>query len=72
LSSSGAIKDGPAALQVLRDRFREGIPARAHSDEITDAGIIYGVLSKLGGTRLVGDAKQTVDGTYWNGLPLGN
>lgn len=72
LSSSGAIKDGPAALQVLRDRFREGIPARAHNDEISDAGIIYGVLSKLGGTKLVGDATQMAEGTYWNGLPLGN
>ena len=72
LSSSGAIKDGPAALQVLRDRFREGIPARAHRDEVNDAGIIYGVLSELGGTKLVGKATQMVDGTYWNGAPLGN
>jgi len=72
LSSSGDIKDSPAALQVLRDRFREGIPARAHADEVRDAGIIYGVLSALGGPKLVGDAKQMVQGTYWNGSPLGN
>lgn len=72
LSSSGAIKDGPAALQVLRDRFREGIPARTHADEIKDAGIIYGVLSTLGGTKLVGDATQMVEGTYWDGAPLDN
>ena len=72
LSSSGAIKDGPAALQVLRDRFREGIPARAHEEEINDAGIIYGVLSTLGGTKLVGKATQMVEGTYWDGAPLGN
>lgn len=70
LSSSGAIKDGPAALKVLRDRFREGIPARAHEDEVADAGIIYGVLSELGGKKLVGNATQMVDGTYWNGAPL--
>ena len=56
LSESGAIKDGPEALKVLRDRFREGIPARDLDDEVTDAGAIFSVLAELGGKKLVGDA----------------
>ena len=67
LSESGAIKDGPAALKVLRDRFREGIPARELADEVTDAGAIFSVLAKLGGKKLVGDADTMADGTYWMG-----
>ncbi|MFK7861451.1 MAG: ABC transporter substrate-binding protein [Granulosicoccus sp.] len=72
LSSSGAIKDSPEALVILRDRFREGIPARAHEDEVADAGRIYEVLSKLGGKKLVGDSTIMVEGTYWDGAPLSN
>lgn len=67
LSSSGAIKDGPDALGILRDRFREGIPARELNDEIIDAGTIYGVLAKLGGKKLVGDSTEMAEGTYWMG-----
>ncbi len=70
LASSGAIKDSPEAMRVLRDRFREGIPARAHEQEIADAGLIYKVLSKLGGKKLVGNSTVMVEGTYWNGAPL--
>lgn len=72
LSSSGAIKDSPEALVVLRDRFREGIPARAHEEEVADAGLIYGVLSELGGKKLVGNSTVMVEGTYWGGAPLSN
>jgi len=67
LSSSGAIKDGPAALMVLRDRFREGIPSREFSDEVNDAGAIFSVLAELGGKKLVGNADKMADGTYWMG-----
>lgn len=70
LADSGAIKDSPEALIVLRDRFREGIPQRTHDDEVTDAALIYGVLSELGGTKLVGSATEMAEGTYWNGAPL--
>ena len=65
LKESGAIKDGPDALAVLRDRFREGIPARGIADEVVDAAIVYEVLEGLGGAKLVGDSKVLVDGTYW-------
>lgn len=67
LSESGAIKDGPAALKVLRDRFREGIPARALDEEVADAGVIYSLLSDLGGKKLVGNAETMASGTYWTG-----
>lgn len=67
LAQSGAIKDGPDALKVLRDRFREGIPARSLVEEVLDAGVIYGVLAQLGGKKLVGDSATLADGTYWLG-----
>lgn len=67
LAQSGAIKDGPDALRVLRDRFREGIPARSLVEEVLDAGVIYGVLAQLGGKKLVGDSATLADGTYWLG-----
>lgn len=70
LADHGDIKDSPAALQALRDRFREGIPSRPHQEEVRDAGIIYGVLSELGGRKLVGDSPEMVAGTYWAGAPL--
>jgi len=67
LADSGAIKDGPEALSLLRDRFREGIPTRVLSEEIDDAGVIYGILAELGGEKLVGEAREMVPGTYWTG-----
>ncbi len=67
LADSGAIKDGPEALAKLRDRYREGIPARALPDELRDAGTIYGVLADLGGEKLVGAAREMAAGTYWAG-----
>ena len=67
LADSGAIKDGPEALVVLRDRFREGIPVRPLDEEIGDAGLIYGLLAELGGEKLVGDAPTMAEGTYWEG-----
>ena len=65
LGSSGAIKDKGAALTTLRDRFREGIPARPIADEIADAGKLYKVLAELGGPKLVGESPIMVEGTYW-------
>ena len=70
LADNGDIKDGPAALQVLRDRFREGIPGRSPEEEVRDAGVIYSVLSELGGRKLVGDSTEMAEGTYWRGAPL--
>lgn len=72
LGESGAIKDKGAALTTLRDRFREGIPSRAVSDEIDDAGMLYKVLAELGGKKLVGDSPVMVEGTYWPQLVKDN
>ncbi len=66
LKDTGAIKDGPDALAVLRDRFREGIPVRDIDEEIVDAAIVYSVLEGLGGAKLVGDSKVMAEGTYWD------
>lgn len=65
LADSGAIKDKEAALNALRDRFREGIPARPVLDEIADAGKLYKVLATLGGPKLVGESPVMAEGTYW-------
>lgn len=67
LADTGAIKDGPEALARLRDRFREGIPTRALDEEIEDTRLIYALLAELGGDKLVGDAPEMVEGTYWTG-----
>lgn len=68
LADEGAIKDGPEALILLRDRFRQGIPRRPLDEEIRDAGVIYSLLVDLGGEKLVGDATELVEGTYWEGV----
>lgn len=68
LNESGAIKDKDAALLALRDRFREGIPARELKEEVVDAGTVYGILAELGGKKLVGDSPTMAEGTYWSKL----
>ncbi|MFK7892949.1 MAG: ABC transporter substrate-binding protein [Granulosicoccus sp.] len=70
LAESGAIKDKPEALLVLRDRFREGIPVRAHDEEVQDAALVFGLLGELGGAKLVGRSPVMTEGTYWSGAPL--
>ena len=67
LADVGAIKDGPEALTVLRERFREGIPVRDLDEEIRDADVVYALLAELGGRKLVGEATSMTEGTYWQG-----
>lgn len=55
-------------LEVLRDRYREGIPRRPVSEEERDAAKLYEVLSALGGEKLVGKAREMAPGTYWAAL----
>ncbi len=52
-------------LEILRDRYREGIPARPVDDEQADAEKLYAVLAELGGPRLVGSALVLAEGTFW-------
>ena len=55
-------------LEVLRDRYREGIPNRPLAEEESDAAKLYEVLAQLGGEKLVGKARQMAPGTFWAAL----
>jgi NitT/TauT family transport system substrate-binding protein len=54
-----------AALKILRDRYRAGIPRRPIADEEADARVLYGVLARLGGAELVGPARELAPGTFY-------
>jgi NitT/TauT family transport system substrate-binding protein len=54
-----------AELEKLRDRYREGIPARTIAEEEADAGKLFRVLAEIGGEKLVGSAPEMAPGTYW-------
>lgn len=58
-----------AALRILRDRYREGIPRRPIADEETDARVLYRVLATIGGTELVGPARELDPGTFYRAIP---
>lgn len=68
LGETGAIKDDEAARNVLRDKFRAGIPTAKPSQEVADASRLYEVLAELGGKKLVGDSATMAEGTYWSVL----
>jgi NitT/TauT family transport system substrate-binding protein len=54
-----------AALRILRDRYRGGIPRRPIADEEADARVLYRVLAQLGGAELVGPAPELAPGTFY-------
>jgi NitT/TauT family transport system substrate-binding protein len=54
-----------AALKILRDRYRAGIPHRPIADEEADARVLYAVLARLGGAELVGPAPALAPGTFY-------
>lgn len=68
LARDGVIKDEGAAFTALRDRYREGIPARPAEEEEVDAAALYEVLAGLGGEKLVGASPSMAPGTYWSRL----
>ena len=55
-------------LEMLRERYREGIPNRPVADDERDAARLYEVLAELGGDKLVGNARQMAPGTFWAAL----
>ena len=59
----------PKALAIFRQRYSEGIFRRNIADEETDARALYGVLAEVGGTELVGSARELDRGTFYH---LGN
>jgi NitT/TauT family transport system substrate-binding protein len=54
-----------AALDIYRQRYREGIPHRPLAEEVTDARALYRVLAEVGGTDLVGPARELDPGTFY-------
>ncbi len=48
----------PAALAIYRQRYSEGILRRPLADEEADARALYQVLAEVGGTELVGPARE--------------
>jgi NitT/TauT family transport system substrate-binding protein len=55
----------PKGLTIYRERYREGIPRRAIAEEEADARGLYRVLADVGGTDLVGMAKELDKGTFY-------
>ncbi|MBC8130745.1 MAG: ABC transporter substrate-binding protein [Rhizobiaceae bacterium] len=57
-----------AEFLLMRQRYRDGIPARPVAEEERDAATLYKVLEELAGETLVGPGKVLDPGTYWAGL----
>lgn len=55
----------PQALAVYRARYSEGIWRRPIAEEIADARALYRVLAEVGGTQLVGSARDLDPGTFY-------
>ena len=53
-----------ATLAAYRNRYREGIPRRDVDAEEAAARMLYAVMAELGGTELVGPARELAAGTY--------
>ena len=54
----------PAELDALRDAFRAGIPMHWGSGERREAGALYALFAKVGGSALVGSSKSLQPGTF--------
>jgi NitT/TauT family transport system substrate-binding protein len=55
-----------AGLEIYRQRYSEGIPRRPIQDEKHDATALYHVLAEVGGTELVGPARDLDKGTFYD------
>jgi NitT/TauT family transport system substrate-binding protein len=55
----------PNALAIYRQRYGEGIMRRPVADEEDDARALYLVLAEVGGTELVGPARELAPGTFY-------
>jgi len=55
----------PAALALYRTGYSEGIPRRPVAEEETDARGLYHILADIGGTELVGPARELEPGTFY-------
>src|SRR5215470_6526433 len=55
----------PGALAIYRQRYGEGILRRPLAEEEADAQALYQVLAEVGGTELVGTARELAPGTFY-------
>ena len=55
-----------AGLEIYRRRYSEGIPRRPIRDDERDAIGLYRVLAEVGGTELVGPARELDKGTFYD------
>jgi NitT/TauT family transport system substrate-binding protein len=55
----------PQALAIYRARYSEGIWRRPAAEELADARTLYRVLAEVGGTQLVGSARELDAGTFY-------
>jgi NitT/TauT family transport system substrate-binding protein len=53
------------ALAIYRKRYRDGIFRRPIAEEEADAAALYRVLAEIGGTELVGPARELAPGTFY-------
>ncbi len=58
------VRDG-ATLAIYRQRYGEGIFRRPIDEEEADARALYGVLAEVGGSELVGPARELDRGTFY-------
>src|SRR5215510_3964359 len=56
---------GANALAIYRQRYGEGIVRRSLAEEEADARALYRVLAEIGGTELVGPARELAAGTFY-------
>jgi NitT/TauT family transport system substrate-binding protein len=56
---------GPNVLAIYRQRYSEGIVRRPLAEEEADARALYLVLAEIGGTELVGPARELAAGTFY-------
>src|SRR6266550_7058046 len=54
-----------SALAIYRQRYGEGIVRRPLAEEEADARALYLVLAEIGGTELVGPARELAAGTFY-------
>ena len=55
----------PSALAIYRERYREGMVRRPLAEEEADARALYRVLAEIGGSELVGPARDLPAGTFY-------
>jgi NitT/TauT family transport system substrate-binding protein len=55
----------PAVLAIYRQRYQEGVVRRPLAEQEADARALYAVLAEIGGTELVGPARELAPGTFY-------